>query len=91
MKVFVQIIDKKLGSCQSISIDEPVQKGFEVMNAIKHLGPDTCDIEWDINNEEYKFGRIKETTKVITAVCIQVVSDQPSRPGENRSVIGASS
>jgi len=84
MRVFVQIIDKKLGSYQSISIDEPVQKGFEVMNAIKHLGPTEADIEWDINNEEYKFGRIKETTKVITAVCIQVVSDQPT------SITGAS-
>ena len=27
-------------------------------------------ITYTINNEEYKFGRIKETTKVITAVCI---------------------
>ena len=70
MKVFVQIIDKKSGSCQSISIEEPVQKGFEVLNALKHLGPSESEIEWDINNEEYKFGRIKETTKVITAVCI---------------------
>lgn len=70
MKVFVQIIDKKSGSCQSISIDEPVQKGFEVINAIKHLGPDLSDIDWDINNEEYKFGRVKETTKVVTVVCI---------------------
>ena len=83
MRVFVQIIDKKSGSYQSITIDEPVQKGFEVMNAIKHLGPTKADIEWDINNEEYKFGRIKETTKVITAVCIQVVSDQPSFVGKS--------
>ena len=69
MKVFVQIIDKKSGSCQAISIDEPVQKGFEVANAIGHLGPVPKEIDWDINNEEYKFGRIKDTTKVITIVC----------------------
>ena len=69
MKVFVQIVDKKSGSCQLILNDEPVQKGYEVINAIKHLGPNVCDIEWDINNEEYKFGRIKDTTKVITIVC----------------------
>lgn len=70
MKVFVQIIDKNNASYQTCMVEEPIQKGFEIANAIGHFGVNINNVEWLSNNDEYKFGKIKETTKVITVVCL---------------------
>lgn len=81
MKVFVQIVDTRTGGYQCEMIDEPVEKGFEVANALKHFGIN--DINWttkDSNESYYQamFGKIDGTTKVVSVITIQVVSDQPS-------------
>ena len=38
MKVFVQIVDKQTGISQYGMIEESIQKGFEIANAIGHFG-----------------------------------------------------
>jgi hypothetical protein len=71
MKVFVQIVDTKSSISQTGMIEEPVQKGMEVLNAINHfIKVNNSDIEWEYNTPTFGCGRVKETTKVISIICI---------------------
>lgn len=71
MKVFVQIVDTKSGIFQTGMIEEPVQKGMEVLNAINHfIKVNNSDIEWEYSTPTFRCGRVKETTKVISIICI---------------------
>ena len=66
MKIYVQIVDSKTGICQQGMIDEQVQKGFEVLNAINHFIKATeSDIDWEYHSNTFCCGRLKDTTKLI--------------------------
>ena len=74
MKVFVQVIDTRNGISQYGMIEEPIQKGFEVANALEHFGVNINTIEWihehSKNNFRTKMGEIKDTTKIVNIVVI---------------------
>lgn len=71
-KVFVQLVDTRTGGYQFEMIQEPVENGFEVLNALKHFGIDKID--WTISEAkelwETKFGIIKDTSKVVSVIII---------------------
>lgn len=69
MKVFVQIVDSKSGISQHGMIDEPVQKGFEVLNAVNHfIKVSESDIDWEYYSSTFCCGRLKDTTKLISVL-----------------------
>ena len=72
MKVYIQVIDTITGVYQTGMIDEPVQKGYEIKNAIEHFT--SSNINW-ISETEYnkiisKTGKVEGTTKVISIIAI---------------------
>lgn len=67
MKVFVQIVDTSTGIYQCGGIEEPVQKGLEVVNALAHFG--IRDIEWQYKADDRMIGIVNETTKVVSVIC----------------------
>ena len=83
MRVFVQVINTSNGISQNGMIEEPVQKGFEVANALEHFGVNINTVEWiyeySKNNFRTKIGEVRDTTKIVNVTAlIEVVSDQPS-------------
>ena len=71
MKVFVQIVDTQSSVSQTGMIEEPIQKGMEVLNAINHfIKVNNADIEWEYSTPTFRCGRVKETTKVVSVICI---------------------
>ena len=68
MKVFVQIVDLNSGISQNGMIEEPIQKGFEVANAIGHFGVNINEVEWENRSDLHSFGRVKDTTKVVSVI-----------------------
>lgn len=85
MKVNVQIVDIKNGCTQYGQIDEPVQKGFEIANALAHFGVNINTIEWHYEHSNAfiaKCGEIKGTSKVVSVIADKVVSDQPQPIGD---------
>lgn len=79
MKVFVQIVDTCSGISQHGMIDEPIQEGFEVANAIGHFGVDINTVEWNNNftyknlNTRFMSGTIMKTSKVLNVIIIGCV------------------
>lgn len=85
MKIFVQIVDTHTGIYQAGMIEEPVMKGMEISNALKHFGVFENEIYWyyesnrfgmDDSSEKYKnttskFGKIEGTTKVVSVIQIK--------------------
>ena len=69
MKVFVQIVDIRTGIYQCGGIEEPVQKGQEVTNALGHFGIRTGDIEWQYKADDRMIGAVSDTTKVVSIIC----------------------
>lgn len=49
MRVFVQIINTLNGISQTGMIEEPVVKGQEIQNALKHFGVVYGEIVWNSN------------------------------------------
>lgn len=83
--VYVQIIDTKSGIYQSGRIEEPVIKGQEIDNALKHFGIISGEVNWlyTFNNiYSLKVGEVVGTSKIVHITTTQVVSDQPSLPGK---------
>lgn len=78
MKVFVQVIDMIKGISQYGMIEEPVVKGKEIDNALAHFGVSYGSVNW-LYKDKVKYGEIEGTSKIVTVVTIQVVSDQPSQ------------
>ena len=83
MRVFVQVINTSNGISQNGMIEESVQKGFEVANALEHFGVNINTVEWiyeySKNNFKTKIGEVRDTTKIVNVTAlIEVVSDQPS-------------
>ena len=70
MKVFVEVIDKKTAGYQFGMIEESVQKGFDIANALGHFGINISTVDWDVNNECHKYGKIRDTTKVVSVITI---------------------
>lgn len=78
MKVYVQIIDTKTGIYRHGMIDEPVIKGMEIDNALKHFGTYYGEIEWynnmvdsDLENKPHLLsGNVTGTTKIVNIVAI---------------------
>ena len=69
MKIFVQVINVTNGIYQQGMIDEPVQKGFEVLNAINHfIKASESDIDWEYRSNTFCCGRLKDTTKLISVL-----------------------
>lgn len=77
MKVFVEVIDTVSAIYQFGMIEEPVIKGKEIDNALAHFGVSYGSVNW-LYKDKVKYGEIEGTSKIVTVVTIQVVSDQPS-------------
>lgn len=77
MKVFVQVIDVINGISQYGKIEEPAMKGKEIENAIAHFGVSYGNVNW-LYKDKVWYGEIEGTSKIVTVVTVQVVSDQPS-------------
>ena len=70
------IADIKTGIYQQGMLDEPVKKGFEIENALKHFGIIYGEIEWynkmidgDLNIHLLS-GNVVGTTKVVSVIAI---------------------
>lgn len=78
MKVYVQVVNSRTGGCQHEMIEEPVMEGYEVENALGHLGIDRGEITWDnntvydrlCNSPQVSTGRVEGTDKIINVVVI---------------------
>lgn len=73
MKVYIQVIDTRSGISQNGMIEEPVKSGFEIANALEHFGVNINTVEWlfeHSNSFIAKYGKIKETTKVVIVTAI---------------------
>ena len=74
MKIFIQVIDSRTGIYQTGMINEPVQKGFEIANALAHFGANINEIKWISEhideNFKTKTGVIEGTTKIISIVIV---------------------
>lgn len=79
MKVYVQVIDRRTGVYQTGMIDEPIEIGQEIVNALAHFGVSYGSVTWDFkhniqddenNHDEYNVmtGRIDGTTKVVSVI-----------------------
>lgn len=70
-KVAVMIVDTKTGVSQFGVIEEPVQEGFEIENALRHFGVDRGHIIFESeNNSKISTGYVEETTKVVSIVVV---------------------
>lgn len=65
MRVYVQVIDTFTGIYQTGMIDEKVQEGHEVENALGHFGVRYGDVEWETKQQNYGFGKVRDSFKVI--------------------------
>ena len=74
MKVFVEVIDTHSGISQYGMIEESVQKGFEVANALEHFGVNINTVEWiyeySKNNFRTKIGEVRDTTKIVNVTVL---------------------
>lgn len=78
MKVFVQVIDTKTAVYQHGMIEEPIVKGSEIINALKHFGVIYGEVEWyndmtdgDLENKPHIMtGNIIGTTKIVNVVAL---------------------
>ena len=70
-KVAVMIVDTKTGVSQFGVIEEPVQEGFEIENALRHFGVDRGHVIFESeNNGKISTGYVEETTKVVSVVVV---------------------
>lgn len=72
MKVYIQTVDTLTGIHQSGLINEPVQTGKEVENALLHFTSDNIDwlMEGSNNTITYKIGLVRNTQKYVQIICI---------------------
>jgi hypothetical protein len=78
MKVFVQIVNTLNGISQTGMIEEPVIKGQEIENAIKHFGVIYGEITWNsdfinedvINHPRLLTGCVDGANKVINVIAL---------------------
>ena len=70
MKIFIQVVNLTNGVYQTGMIDEPVQKSFEIANALGHFAVNINEVEWDNKSDLHLFGKIKGTSKVVSVISI---------------------
>ena len=70
MKVYVEVVDSKTGIYQTGMIDEPVVKGHEIQNALMHFGVVYGEVIWEARASNYLFGKVENTTKLISIIYI---------------------
>lgn len=78
MKVFVQIVNILNGISQTGMIEEPVVKGQEIQNALKHFGVVYGEITWNsnfinidlANNPKLLTGYVEGANKVINIIAL---------------------
>ena len=66
MRVYVQVIDTFSGIYQTGMIEEKVQEGHEIENALLHFGAKYGEINWEVKQPNFGFGKIRDTFKVVT-------------------------
>ena len=74
MKIYVEIVDTRTGISQNGMIEESIEKGFEIANALGHFGVSINTINWlfeHTNSYIGKFGEVSGTTKVVNIIGIQ--------------------
>lgn len=77
-KVYVLIVDTLTGISQTGMIEEPVIKGQEIQNAIKHFGIIYGEVTWNsdfvhndiANNPRLLTGYVEGTSKVINVIAL---------------------
>ena len=70
-KVAVMIVDTRTGVSQFGVVEEPVEEGYEVDNALKHFGVDRGHVVFESeDNSKISTGYVEETTKVISVVVV---------------------
>lgn len=65
MKVYVQVIDTFTGVYQTGMIDERIQKDLDVSNALAHFGVRYGDVDWEVKEPNYGFGKVRDAFKVV--------------------------
>ena len=78
MKVFVQIVNTLNGISQTGMIEEPVVKGQEIQNALKHFGVIYGEVIWNsnfvnsdvANNPRLLSGYVEGTGKIVNVVVL---------------------
>ena len=73
MKVYVQVIDTRSGISQNGMIEESVEKGFEIANALGHFGVDINTVNWLFKHSNAyiaRYGEVNNTTKVVSVTAI---------------------
>lgn len=78
MKVFVQIVDTLSGISQTGMIEEPIVKGQEIQNALKHFGVIYGEIVWNSNfvnsdvahNPRLLTGYVEGGNKVVNVITL---------------------
>lgn len=69
MKIYVQVVDTKTGIYQTGMVDEPVIKGSEIDNALRHFGVLYGEVEWVSKyNNKFLNGIVTGTTKVVSII-----------------------
>ena len=74
MKIYVQVVDTNNGLYQTGMIDEPVARGSEIDNALRHFGVSEPNVKWhnksQLLNIGNSFGEVEGTSKVVTIVAV---------------------
>lgn len=78
MKVFVQIVNTLNGISETGMIEEPVVKGQEIQNALKHFGLIYGNIHWNsnfvntdvANNPRLLTGYVEDANKVVNIIVL---------------------
>lgn len=68
MKTFVSVIDTRTGISQYGMIEESVEKGLEISNALGHFGIQYGNITWHFTKKEdfeVKYGEVDGTSKIV--------------------------
>lgn len=70
-KVAVMIVDTRTGVSQFGVVEEPVEEGYEVDNALKHFGVDRGHVVFESDESgKMSTGYVEETTKVVSVVVV---------------------
>ena len=78
MKVFVQIVNTLNGISQTGMIEEPVVKGQEIQNTLKHFGVVYGEVKWNsnfvnsdvANNPRLLTGYVEGGNKVVNVITL---------------------
>lgn len=69
-RIYIQIVDKVTENYNFLSVKDSVIEGKEVANALGYLGIRYGEIQWEIQNENFKCGNVAGTTKLVVVTII---------------------